>query len=100
MPGSGIGPTGPGQQGTRGLRRDHQGEGAPDPAARPSGYAAHDRSQPRHRGLVRRLASAARSWRAWARRADVAAVTDVIEVSYTGDLLAHRRCARAWAYEK
>lgn len=25
--------------------------------------------------------------------------TDVIEVSYTGDLLAHRRCARAWAYE-
>lgn len=25
---------------------------------------------------------------------------DVIEVSYTGDLLAHRRCARAWAYEK
>lgn len=26
--------------------------------------------------------------------------TDVIEVSYTGDLLAHRRCARAWAYEK
>jgi hypothetical protein len=30
----------------------------------------------------------------------VAVVTDVIEVSYTGDLLAHRRCARAWAYEK
>jgi DNA helicase-2/ATP-dependent DNA helicase PcrA len=27
-------------------------------------------------------------------------VTDVIEVSYTGDLLAHRRCGRAWAYEK
>ena len=27
-------------------------------------------------------------------------MTDVIEVSYTGDLLAHRRCARAWAYEK
>jgi len=25
---------------------------------------------------------------------------DVIEVSYTGDLLAHRRCARAWVYEK
>ncbi len=25
---------------------------------------------------------------------------DVIEVSYTGDLLAHRRCSRAWAYEK
>jgi hypothetical protein len=25
---------------------------------------------------------------------------DVIEVSYTGDLLAHRRCRRAWAYEK
>jgi len=25
---------------------------------------------------------------------------DIIEVSYTGDLLAHRRCARAWAYEK
>lgn len=25
---------------------------------------------------------------------------DVIEVSYTGDLLAHRRCGRAWAYEK
>jgi hypothetical protein len=27
-------------------------------------------------------------------------VNDVIEVSYTGDVLAHRRCARAWAYEK
>lgn len=27
-------------------------------------------------------------------------MNDVIEVSYTGDLLAHRRCARAWAYEK
>jgi len=27
-------------------------------------------------------------------------VSDLIEVSYTGDLLAHRRCARAWAYEK
>lgn len=25
---------------------------------------------------------------------------DVIEVSYTGDLLAHRRCRRAWAFEK
>lgn len=25
---------------------------------------------------------------------------DVIEISYTGDLLAHRRCARAWAFEK
>jgi len=25
---------------------------------------------------------------------------DVIEVSYTGDVLAHRRCPRAWAYEK
>src|SRR5579864_7506130 len=25
---------------------------------------------------------------------------DVIEVSYTGDLLAHRRCRRAWALEK
>lgn len=24
----------------------------------------------------------------------------IIEVSYTGDLLAHRRCPRAWAYEK
>jgi len=28
------------------------------------------------------------------------AMSDVIEVSYTGDLLAHRRCRRAWAYEK
>jgi hypothetical protein len=27
-------------------------------------------------------------------------MSDVIEVSYTGDLLAHRRCPRAWAYEK
>jgi hypothetical protein len=27
-------------------------------------------------------------------------MNDVIEVSYTGDLLAHRRCPRAWAYEK
>ena len=27
-------------------------------------------------------------------------MNDVIEVSYTGDVLAHRRCARAWAYEK
>jgi DNA helicase-2/ATP-dependent DNA helicase PcrA len=27
-------------------------------------------------------------------------MSDVIEVSYTGDLLAHRRCQRAWAYEK
>jgi hypothetical protein len=27
-------------------------------------------------------------------------VSDVIEISYTGDLLAHRRCPRAWAYEK
>ena len=26
-------------------------------------------------------------------------MNDVIEVSYTGDLLAHRRCPRAWAYE-
>src|SRR5437016_1472469 len=25
---------------------------------------------------------------------------DVIELSYTGDLLAHRRCARAWSFEK
>lgn len=25
---------------------------------------------------------------------------DVLEVSYTGDLLSHRRCPRAWAYEK
>lgn len=27
-------------------------------------------------------------------------MSDVIEISYTGDLLAHRRCSRAWAYEK
>lgn len=27
-------------------------------------------------------------------------MSDVIEVSYTGDLLAHRRCARSWAFEK
>lgn len=27
-------------------------------------------------------------------------MNDLIEVSYTGDLLAHRRCPRAWAYEK
>lgn len=27
-------------------------------------------------------------------------MNDVIEVSYTGDVLAHRRCPRAWAYEK
>jgi hypothetical protein len=27
-------------------------------------------------------------------------MSDLIEVSYTGDLLAHRRCPRAWAYEK
>lgn len=27
-------------------------------------------------------------------------MTDVIEVSYTGDLLAHRRCPRSWCYEK
>ena len=26
--------------------------------------------------------------------------SDVIEISYTGDLLAHRRCPRAWGYEK
>ena len=26
-------------------------------------------------------------------------MSDVIEVSYTGDLLAHRRCPRAWCYE-
>jgi hypothetical protein len=31
---------------------------------------------------------------------EVDAVSDVIEVSYTGDLLALRRCRRAWAYEK
>jgi DNA helicase-2/ATP-dependent DNA helicase PcrA len=27
-------------------------------------------------------------------------MTDYVEVSYTGDLLAHRRCPRAWAFEK
>lgn len=27
-------------------------------------------------------------------------MNDVLQVSYTGDLLAHRRCPRAWAYEK
>jgi len=27
-------------------------------------------------------------------------MTDVLNVSYTGDILAHRRCPRAWAYEK
>lgn len=27
-------------------------------------------------------------------------ISDVIEVSYTGDLLAHRRCPRSWSYEK
>ena len=27
-------------------------------------------------------------------------VSDVIEMSYTGDILAHRRCPRAWAYGK
>src|SRR5437773_7088078 len=27
-------------------------------------------------------------------------MNDVIEVSYTGDLLAHRRCPRVWCYEK
>ena len=27
-------------------------------------------------------------------------MNDVIEVSYTGDILAHRRCPRSWAYEK
>lgn len=27
-------------------------------------------------------------------------MTDVIEVSYTGDILAHRRCRRAWCYSK
>lgn len=31
---------------------------------------------------------------------EVRGVSEVIEVSYTGDLLAHRRCGRAWAYEK
>lgn len=25
---------------------------------------------------------------------------DVLEISYTGDILAHRRCPRAWSYEK
>lgn len=25
---------------------------------------------------------------------------DLIEISYTGDILAHRRCPRAWSYEK
>ena len=30
----------------------------------------------------------------------VVPMSDVIEVSYTGDILAHRRCPRAWAYEK
>jgi DNA helicase II / ATP-dependent DNA helicase PcrA len=30
----------------------------------------------------------------------VVPLNEVIEVSYTGDLLAHRRCPRAWAYEK
>jgi len=27
-------------------------------------------------------------------------MTDVLEVSYTGDILAHRRCRRSWCYEK
>jgi hypothetical protein len=27
-------------------------------------------------------------------------MSDVIEVSYTGDLLAHRRCSQSWAFEK
>jgi len=27
-------------------------------------------------------------------------MSDVIHVSYTGDILAHRRCPRAWGYEK
>jgi DNA helicase-2/ATP-dependent DNA helicase PcrA len=27
-------------------------------------------------------------------------MSDVIQVSYTGDILAHRRCPRAWSYEK
>ena len=27
-------------------------------------------------------------------------MTDILEVSYTGDILAHRRCPRAWSYEK
>lgn len=26
--------------------------------------------------------------------------SDVLEISYTGDILAHRRCPRAWSYEK
>ena len=26
--------------------------------------------------------------------------SDVVEVSYTGDLLAHRRCPRSWVYEQ
>jgi hypothetical protein len=30
----------------------------------------------------------------------VVVLNDVIEVSYTGDILAHRRCPRAWAYEQ
>src|SRR5262249_11910959 len=45
-----------------------------------------------------------RSWPAsWPRStagAGVQAMNTVIEISYTGDLLAHRRCARAWAYQK
>lgn len=27
-------------------------------------------------------------------------MSDFVEVSYTGDILAHRRCPRAWAYQK
>jgi len=27
-------------------------------------------------------------------------MSDILEVSYTGDLLAHRRCPRAWSFEK
>jgi PD-(D/E)XK nuclease superfamily len=27
-------------------------------------------------------------------------MSDILEVSYTGDILAHRRCPRAWSYEK
>lgn len=27
-------------------------------------------------------------------------MSDVVEVSYTGDILAHRRCRRSWCYEK
>jgi len=27
-------------------------------------------------------------------------MNNVIEISYTGDLLAHRRCPRSWGYEK